>query len=61
MDNEKKTGNTRKWAQQLVHTDEELWKQVKVAAIMSGKTMTQWVEEVIRAKFDADAKKKSKE
>jgi len=39
-----KTGKT----QQLRSSDEELWKQVKIAALTADKSMTEWVEDIIR-------------
>ncbi len=55
---EKKNDTERK--QQLAHADEQLWRQVKVAAIMSGKSMTEWVEEALRARLEAESKKAEK-
>ncbi len=46
------------WTQQLVHGDPDLWRQVKVAAIMDGKTMTQWVEEALRERLNQTKKVK---
>jgi len=42
--------------QGLKHTDVQLWRQVKAAAVMEGKTMTQWVEEVLRKHLAATEK-----
>lgn len=33
---------------QLKHADDELWRQVKAAAVLVGQTMTEWTEPVIR-------------
>ena len=43
------TNNTTpKLTQQLRNPDELLWRKVKAAAIMEGKTTTQWVEEACK-------------
>ena len=47
-------------SQQLVHPDDELWRQVKVAAIMEGKTMTEWVEETLRERLARTKKSDTK-
>jgi len=52
MSNKKPIGK----AQQLRHHDELLWRKVKAAAVMEGKTMTEWVEEAIRMRFTAAEK-----
>jgi len=57
MNNIEKTDKT----QQLRHPDPELWRQVKVAAIMAGKTMTDWVEEVLREQLAATNKSDKEE
>jgi len=42
--------------QQLKHPDEQLWRQVKAAAAMAGKTMTEWVEEALKKQLAATKK-----
>ena len=49
MNNEKKSDRV----QQLKHTDEKLWKRVKVAAVMKDQTMTEWVEEALKTQLAA--------
>jgi hypothetical protein len=49
-----------KISQQLRNPDEKLWRQVRAAAIMEGKTMTRWVEEACRKQL-ALTKKSKKE
>ena len=44
--------------QQLKHPDAALWRQVKAAAILSQKTMTEWVEEAIRNQLAENKKAK---
>ena len=39
---------TTKITQQLRNPNEKLWREVKAAAVMEGKNMTQWVEEACR-------------
>lgn len=56
MNTEKKAPKT----QQLKHPDEELWREVKAAAVMAGKTMTEWVEEVLRKELAATKKAEKK-
>ena len=40
--------STSRTMQNLRNPDEKLWREVKAAAAMDGKTMTQWVEEACR-------------
>ncbi len=44
--------------QQLKHPDAALWRQVKAAAILSQKTMTEWVEDAIRNQLAGNQKAK---
>ena len=57
MDKTEKTEKT----QQLRHPDKQLWRQVKAAAVMAGKTMTEWVEEAIRKQLAATKNSDRKE
>ncbi len=45
--------------QQLRNSDEQLWRQVKAAAVMEGTSMTDWVEEAIRMRLAETKKKKA--
>ncbi len=47
-----------KRVQQLKHPDAALWRQVKAAAILSQKTMTEWVEDAIRNQLAENKKAK---
>jgi len=38
--------------QQLRNADETLWRQIKAAAALDGKTLTEWVEQVAREKLN---------
>ena len=51
---------TKDSPQQLKHPNVLLWRQVKAAAIMEGKTMTEYVEEILREHL-AKTKKSDKE
>ena len=53
MDNNK----TQK-TQQLRYPNEQLWRQVKAAAVLEGKAMTEWVEEALRKHLAATNKSK---
>jgi len=44
--------------QQLKHPDEQLWREVKAAAALTGKTITKWVEAVLRKELAATWKSK---
>ncbi len=46
--------------QHLRNPDDELWKEVKVAAIRSGKTITEWVEDALRKQLPETDKPKRK-
>jgi hypothetical protein len=52
------TMTTGKYPQQLKHPDEKLWREIKAAAVMAGKTMTQWVEEACRKQLAPISKPK---
>jgi len=52
---------TKIYPQQLKHPNALLWRQVKAAAIMEGKTITEYVEEILRehlAKTEKSGKEK---
>lgn len=44
--------NNTKWVQQLKNADPQLWRQVKAQAALDGKSMTQWVEEVVKGELE---------
>ena len=40
----------------IVIRDNKLWKQIKIAAVMSGVGSSRWIEQAIKEKLKADEK-----
>lgn len=55
------TMTTNRLYQQLRNPDDKLWREVKAAAVMEEKTMTQWVEEACKKQLALTKRSKMEE